>query len=77
MSADDIKRLLERSPFVPLRLHLSNGQTLDVRHPDFVWVFKSRLEVAVPSADNSRIMDHAEHVALLHIARVEELPMAA
>lgn len=77
MSADDMKRLLERSPFVPFRIHLSNGQTIDVRHPDFVWVFKSRLEVAVPSSDDASIMDHAEHVSLLHIARVEELPVAA
>jgi len=77
MKPEDIKRLLERSPFVPFRLHLSNGDTFDVRHPDFVWVFKARLEVAVPSSDNSSIMDHAEHISLLHIARVEELSIAA
>ena len=77
MSADDMKRLLERSPFVPFRIHLSNGSAVDVRHPDFVWLFKSRLEVAVPSPDDAKIMDYAEHVSLLHIARVEELPVAA
>jgi hypothetical protein len=77
MTAQDLKTLLERSPFVPFRIHLSNGQTFDVNHADFVWLFRSRLELAVPSSDDRRIMDHAEHIALLHIARIEELAVAA
>jgi hypothetical protein len=44
MTAQDIKKLLERSPFVPLRLHLTNGGVFEIQHPDFVWVFRSRLE---------------------------------
>jgi hypothetical protein len=77
MTPQDINQLLERSPFVPFRLHLSNGQTFDVKHRDFVWVFRSRLELAIPAPENSRIMDHAEHIALVHIARVEELKVPA
>jgi hypothetical protein len=77
MTPRDILNLLERSPFVPFRLHLTNGQTFDVGHPDFVTVFRSRLEIAIPSSQDSKIMDRAEHIALLHIARVEELPVAA
>jgi len=77
MTPQDITQLLERSPFVPFRLHLTNGQTFEVRHPDFVWVFRSRLELAVPAPGNSKIMDRAEPIALLHIARIEELPIAA
>jgi len=77
MTPQDITRLLERSPFVPFRLHLTNGQTFEVKHPDFVWVFRSRLELAVPAAGDRRIMERAEHISLLHIARIEELPVAA
>jgi hypothetical protein len=77
MTPQDIIKLLERSPFIPLRLHLTNGQIFDVGHPDFVTVFRSRLEIAIPSPEDSKIMDRAEHIALLHIARVEELPAAA
>ncbi|MGA2865708.1 MAG: hypothetical protein ABSF95_14640 [Verrucomicrobiota bacterium] len=69
--------MLERSPFVPFRLHLTNGQTFEVRHPGFVWVFRSRLELAVLAPGNSKIMNRAEHIALLHIARIGELPIAA
>jgi hypothetical protein len=35
MTAHEITKLLERTPFVPFRLHLSNGQSFEVRHPDF------------------------------------------
>jgi len=77
MTPQDITRLLERSPFVPFRLHLTNGQTFEVKHPDFVWVFRSRLELAVPVPSNRRVMERAEYIALLHIARIEELPAAA
>ena len=77
MTAQDITKLLERTPFVPLRLHLSNGQTFEVKHPDFIWVFPSRLELAVPASEESRIMDHAEHISLPHIARIEEISVAA
>jgi len=77
MTPQDITRLLERSPFVPFRLHLTNGRTFEVKHPDFVWVFRSRLELAVPAQGDRRIMERAEHIALLHIARIEKLPVAA
>lgn len=77
MTPQDISKLLERTPFVPLRLHLSNGQTFEVKHPDFIWGFPSRLELAVPASEASRIRDHAEHISLLHIARIEEMSVAA
>jgi len=73
MRPQDITALLERTPFVPFRLHLSNGQVFDVKHPDFVWVFRSRLELAVPAPEDEKIKDHSEHISLLHIARIEEL----
>ena len=55
MTPQHITRLLERTPFVPFRLHLTNGQTFEVKHPDFVWVFRSRLELAVPAPEDARI----------------------
>ena len=34
MRHEDLIELLEERPFVPLRLHLSNGRTHDIRHPE-------------------------------------------
>lgn len=77
MTPRDIKKLLERSPFIPLRLHLTNGNVFEIKHPDFVWIFRSRLEVAVPAPEEEGILDHTEHISLLHLVRIEELPVAA
>jgi hypothetical protein len=77
MTPKDITQLLERTPFVPFRLHLTNGQSFEIKHPDFVWVFRSRLELAVPSSEEQKIMERTEHISLLHVARIEELPVAA
>jgi hypothetical protein len=73
VNADDLRALVERVPFVPFRLHLSNGQWFDVQHPHFLWVFRNRLELAVPEAAAKGILEHAEHISLPHVARIEEL----
>ena len=36
MSAKDIRDLIRVSPFKPFRLHLADGKSLRVSHPDFV-----------------------------------------
>jgi hypothetical protein len=38
MRDEDLKRAVKPQPFVPSRIHLSNGATFDIPHPDFVSV---------------------------------------
>lgn len=75
MRPDDILDLLRRQPFTPIRLHLSNGRVFDVRHPDQAIVLRSRVIVGVPK--NKEFADHVEHIALVHIAQIEEIPAEA
>ena len=35
MNAEAIRDLLKRQPFRPFVIHLSNGETYEVRHPEF------------------------------------------
>jgi hypothetical protein len=72
-----MRELLDARPFVPLRIHLSDGKVFEIRHPDFVWVLRSRLDIAVPAEGNGGFVDHVEHCSLLHIVRVEELSAAS
>ena len=65
MSEDDLRSALKREPFVPLRLHLSNGLTYDVRHPENATV--SKRMAAVVSGDTIHV------VSLIHINAVEPL----
>ncbi|MBI5772218.1 MAG: hypothetical protein HZA89_00565 [Verrucomicrobia bacterium] len=76
MKPEDLKMLLETNPFVPFRIHLSDGKAFDIKHPDFVWVFRTRVDIAVPSEDERGIKDHVERCSLLHIVRLEELQAA-
>jgi hypothetical protein len=37
---EEIRDLTRRAPFARFRVHLADGRTLDVPHPDFVWLPK-------------------------------------
>lgn len=73
MNPKDILELVEARPFKPFRLHTSDGGKLEVRHPEFIWVLRSRVDVAVPAEAERGVVDHVEHCSMLHITRLEEL----
>lgn len=70
MKPEDIKALLDATPFVPFNLHLSDGRTVKIDNRDFVWVGRHRLIIGIPSED--RLIDREERISLLHIVSVEE-----
>ena len=66
--------LLKTRPFVPLRIHLTDGQTYDIRHPDLVLVLRQRVDIGLKPDPATGVLERVEHCSLLHIVRVEELP---
>ncbi|PYI87145.1 MAG: hypothetical protein DME26_07080 [Verrucomicrobia bacterium] len=58
-------------PFIPFHLHLSDGRTVRIDNRDFVWVFKHRVNVAIPSGEG-RPLDREERIALMHIVSAVE-----
>lgn len=77
MTAEALDRELNREPFVPVRLHLSNGQAVDIHNPGLTFIARMSLYVARTDRPNSRIMDDVQLISLRHIARVELLEPAA
>ena len=73
MSPQDLFDLLRRRPFVPFRIFATDGMTFDVRHPDQALVLKSRVILPLP-ADPDEVAERSEHLALLHVVRLEEVP---
>jgi len=71
MRPDDILEFLRRRPFEPFRIYATDGRTYDVLHPDQAIVLRSR--VILPVGGDSLVPDHAEHLALVHIVRIEEI----
>lgn len=74
MRPNDIIELLRARPFEPFRIHLSDGTAFDVRHPDMAIVFRSKVTVAVPAAQQpDGPADRAVNCSLTHITRTEPL----
>ncbi len=73
MRPEELRELLNAQPFIPLRIHMPDGKTFDINHPDFVLVLRSRVDIGVPQDTENGILDRVEYCSLLHIVRVEEL----
>lgn len=70
MNADTIREWLNRQPFEPFELRLSNGEQYQVRHPELLAIGKNRIIIVDPNTD--RVV----HVALVHINSIEALQKA-
>jgi hypothetical protein len=70
-----ILALRDATPFVPFHLRLSDGRTVAVQNRDFIWVFKNRVNVAIPAGEGQPL-DREERIALLHIVSAVEAETA-
>jgi hypothetical protein len=73
MPPAEILRLLRRQPFVPFRIHVDDGVTFEVRHPEQVHVNVSAAYVFFPDPNNPGMVSSYEVVALRHISRLEPM----
>jgi len=69
MTPDDLIELLEERPFVPLRIHLSNGRTHEIRHPEMAIVGQDVVAIGVGGSDDER--PRIRLVSISHINEVE------
>jgi hypothetical protein len=71
MRPDHLHEFTRRRPFVAYRIHATDGQVYDKRHPDQVIVLRSRAIIGVGGENG--VPEHLERIALIHIVRIEEL----
>jgi len=69
---EQINELIQQQPFTPLRLHLSNGSHIDIRHRELVLVTKSQVIIAEPTRDED-LPDKTYYSHPLHITHIETL----
>ena len=72
MRAVELRELLDRRPFEPIQLHISSGQTVDIRHPEMAFVTRSLVFVGVTDSDD-RVADYGIFYNLLHVVKIEPL----
>ncbi len=73
MRPTELTELLRRRPFIPFRIHLTTGESYDIRHPELVWVFRQCADMAINPNPKTGVIERAERVSLLHIVRLEPL----
>jgi hypothetical protein len=72
---EDLRDLLKRRPFQAFRLHLSNGQSHEVKHPDLAIVMRATMIIGRPEpGTDDPIADGYDIVSVLHINKIETLP---
>jgi hypothetical protein len=72
MKAEELSEILAETPFLPLRLHMSNGRTHDVRHPENAIVGEGVVALAVPQHGSD--LPRIRLISLGHINDVEPMP---
>jgi hypothetical protein len=70
----DLQNLLSTPPFVPFRLHLSDGAPIDVPHPELALPLRRYAIIALPDRDSPQGgYDKHTLVWYFHVSKVEML----
>lgn len=77
MSPEELNSALRRRPFVPLRIHVSDGVHYDILVPDMVMIGRTILFIGLRRDVDSPFFDEPVWVALRHITRVEPIVEAS
>ena len=54
MHLNDFLTVLRRQPFAPFRLHLTNGSSYEVRHPELVMVGRRDVILGIPAPGDAQ-----------------------
>lgn len=75
MPLEEVVAMLRARPFEPFAIHLDDGTRYEVRHPDQVLTTARALLVGVGAHQQEGYFDRADRVALVHVTRLEPLPI--
>lgn len=73
MPPQQLLKFVLDEPFIPFRLHVSDGSSYDVRHPSEIQVFLLQVSIAV-DPDESGLYRRSVRIAPNHVSRVEFVP---
>jgi hypothetical protein len=73
MSAPELAGYLRARPFVPLRLHMTDGSTFDIRHPEMAAVTTHTVLWFRDMDEQTGVIEAYDLLSLRHIVRIERL----
>ncbi len=71
---EGIQSRLRQSPFHPVRIIISSGQTFDIFHPDLVLVGQRDMIIGMASSRNPALYDRTTRIPIVHVTALEDLP---
>ncbi len=70
VTTEDLRSELEKQPFIPLRMHLVSGKTLDIAAQDAAWMLQNSVLIFhIPHSKESGY----DLISLLNIERLEQV----
>ena len=78
MRPEDLREFVQKRPFQPFRITLTDGRTYEVHHPELAMVGRSAVAVGLMRPNEPELVyDRLITISLLHIMEVESLKTAA
>lgn len=77
MSPEQLDEQLSAEPFIPLRIHLTDGTKLDINNPALVVINRLALYVFRVDRPKSHLARDYQLISLRHIVQVEQVAEAA
>ena len=73
MRPEELQALLDRRPFVPVRIHLSDGTFFDVRHPEIAELTPTHVEISLDDLSNSPLITRLIRCSLSYVVGIERV----
>ena len=73
MLVRDVRERLDKRPFEPFRICMTDGRAYDITHPELCMLGRTTVYVGIPDPKVKRIVMRVDQCALVHIVRFEEL----
>jgi len=70
MIARELREILDRRPFRPIRIRISSGQYVDVAHPETVLLGSTMFSFVIPRKNGTYDMGWYN---LVHVVKIEPL----
>ena len=75
MTAEALRDWMQRRPFEPFRITMSNGDAYEIRHPEMA--FLTRAEIIIGLGERGGIPSRHRTVSLLHVTAAEPIDSSA
>jgi hypothetical protein len=74
-NAEQIKKMMDASPFKPFRICMSDGKTYDITNHDAAFVTRQYFDVGI-GIDPHGVAADIDRCAIIHITRIQDLQAA-